>query len=101
MIEKTLEAILEELKKLNATRETGTACAAQPAEEEDDLTGGPAEDETTGPTLADVIEATKVAAGNNREKTIALLAKFGAKKAAEVKEKDWAKAIADLGKIKK
>lgn len=96
MIEETLATILTRLDEIEAKiTSNGATPAAEP--EVDDLGG----DEAPAPiTQKDVIEAVKAAAARNREKTIAVLEKFKAKKATDVPEADFAKAIAALEKVK-
>lgn len=96
MIEETLKEILTTLKSIDeslASNANGGKAAPEP---EEDL-GGETEPAVT---QADVLEAVKAAAGRNREKTIAVLAKFNAKKAVDVAEADRAKAVEALGKVK-
>src|SRR3954469_22937311 len=105
MLEEILKALQENTAALNANTAArnaapGTA-APKEAEEDDDDMLGTADDKEDKVTQQDVIDAVTKAAGLNKPKTKEVLASFKVKRASDIPEADWAKAIVALGKVKK
>lgn len=98
------------LKRIEEKLDAILTGAAKPVDalaplDDDDLTGG---GEAAKVTLADVQDATLAAAGRNKPAAKAVYAKYQHKtdkkakaaRATELREEDYAAALADLNKVK-